>query len=260
MLSEFLNLEIPSTFLSLKEEREVKKKIRTELVLDGIINSEELASFLVELKVYNNNKYYYPLWKHPKSNLIVSLLEKSRGIIINSLNIDTSVNKTSKVVYTLKNFEAKDSKGHSLRINLKEDIENVLTIYDNYIKNKITVKKLYKNVVPFYGFSDLVQVWTNIIFNSIQALKGNGEICITIDTLENKEDFILVTIEDNGPGIPEENQSKIYEPFFTTKASGEGSGLGLYLSKKIIQRHKGEISFQSTPGKTVFSIKLPIKI
>jgi len=260
MLSEFLNLEIPPTFLSLKEEREVKKKIRTELVLDGIINSEELASFLVELKVYNNNKYYYPLWNHPKSNLIVSLLEKSRGIIINSLNIDTSVNKTSKVVYTLKNFEAKDSKGHSLRINLKEDIENVLTIYDNYIKNKITVKKLYKNVVPFYGFSDLVQVWTNIIFNSLQALKGNGEICITIDTLENKEDFILVTIEDNGPGIPEENQSKIYEPFFTTKASGEGSGLGLYLSKKIIQRHKGEISFQSTLGKTVFSIKLPIKI
>ena len=81
-----------------------------------------------------------------------------------------------------------------------------------------------------------------------------------MDTLESNENLILVTVEDNGPGIPEENQPKIFEPFFTTKASGEGSGLGLYLSKKIIQRHKGEISFQSSPGKTLFSIKLPIKI
>jgi signal transduction histidine kinase len=70
---------------------------------------------------------------------------------------------------------------------------------------------------------------------------------------------VVVEIEDNGPGIPEEIQTKIFDPFFTTKSPGEGSGLGLNISRNIIvQKHQGQITVSSEPGKTCFTVRLPI--
>jgi signal transduction histidine kinase len=74
-----------------------------------------------------------------------------------------------------------------------------------------------------------------------------------------EEPWVIVEIEDTGPGIPENVQSKIFDPFFTTKPPGEGTGLGLNISHNIIvHKHNGEISISSQPGKTCFQIKLPI--
>jgi signal transduction histidine kinase len=70
---------------------------------------------------------------------------------------------------------------------------------------------------------------------------------------------VVVEIEDSGRGIPEESRSKIFDPFFTTKGPGEGSGLGLNISRNlVVQKHHGEISVMSEPGKTCFAIRLPI--
>jgi signal transduction histidine kinase len=71
--------------------------------------------------------------------------------------------------------------------------------------------------------------------------------------------WVVVEIEDNGPGIPEENLSKIFDPFFTTKGPGEGTGFGLNISRTlIVKKHKGEISVKSEPGSTCFAVRLPI--
>jgi signal transduction histidine kinase len=72
-------------------------------------------------------------------------------------------------------------------------------------------------------------------------------------------DYALVEISDNGPGIPEEIQSKIFEPFFTTKGVGEGTGLGLDISYRIIKKIKGLITVKSQPGNTRFEVRIPIK-
>jgi len=106
-----------------------------------------------------------------------------------------------------------------------------------------------------YG-SELNQVWTNIIDNAADVLKDSGKLGIRA---VRDNDYVLVEISDNGPGIPEEIQSKIFEPFFTTKGVGEGTGLGLDISYRIIKKIKGLIAVKSAPGDTRFEIRIPIK-
>ncbi|ORB28743.1 ATP-binding protein [Mycolicibacterium parafortuitum] len=104
---------------------------------------------------------------------------------------------------------------------------------------------------------DLNQVWTNLIDNAIQAMNGVGTL--TIRTMRENEDMIRVEICDDGPGIPEDIQDRIFTPFFTTKPVGEGTGLGLDLAWRIVvEKHKGNLTVQSQPGDTRFVVCLPL--
>jgi signal transduction histidine kinase len=104
---------------------------------------------------------------------------------------------------------------------------------------------------------DLNQVWTNVIDNAIQAMKGSGTL--TIRTSAVGEDAIKVEICDDGPGIPKDVAERIFTPFFTTKPFGEGTGLGLDLAWRIVaQKHHGNIRVESNPGDTRFIVVLPL--
>jgi predicted CoA-binding protein len=125
------------------------------------------------------------------------------------------------------------------------------------MRSGVSVKREYSADLPrimAYG-SELNQVWTNIIDNAVDAMGGQGEIIIRTN---HESDWIKVDIEDSGPGIPEEIQTSIFNPFFTTKPVGKGTGLGLNISYNIIQKHGGEIKLLSRPGKTIFRIYLPV--
>ncbi|MEM6592757.1 MAG: ATP-binding protein, partial [Cyanobacteria bacterium P01_C01_bin.73] len=98
--------------------------------------------------------------------------------------------------------------------------------------------------------------WGNLIHNAIQAMERGGTL--TIATAQDRHSAI-VTIADTGSGIPPEVQSKIFDAFFTTKRAGEGSGLGLHITHKIVRQHQGTIDFESQPGKTRFSVQLPLQ-
>jgi PAS domain S-box-containing protein len=143
-------------------------------------------------------------------------------------------------------------------VDVHEGLDNTLIILKNKLKAGITVRREYAKDLPAiqaYG-SELNQVWTNIIDNAIDAMAGRGTLVLRT----RKEDpWIVVEIEDNGPGIPEENQTNVFDPFFTTKSPGEGTGLGLNISRNlIVQKHQGQISVSSEPGKTCFTVRLPI--
>ncbi len=106
-----------------------------------------------------------------------------------------------------------------------------------------------------YG-SELNQVWTNLIDNAIDAMGGRGQIWVRTS---RENDYVLVEIADNGPGIPPDIQPRIFEPFFTTKGVGVGTGLGLDISYRVVVgKHHGDISFFSKPGDTHFQVRLPI--
>jgi len=99
-------------------------------------------------------------------------------------------------------------------------------------------------------------VWTNIIDNAADALGGYGELRVRIYSSDTD---VIVELEDNGPGIPEEIQHRIFDSFFTTKEPGKGTGLGLDITYNIIvHKHRGNITVLSEPGKTCFQITLPI--
>jgi signal transduction histidine kinase len=107
----------------------------------------------------------------------------------------------------------------------------------------------------------LDDVWLNLILNAHDALTGRRDGCIVIDAIYIPGDsFMVVTIADNGPGIPEHVMSEIFKPFFTTKPIGEGTGLGLHICRQVIERVNGSIEVQSTVNKgTKFVVKLPIQ-
>jgi signal transduction histidine kinase len=124
------------------------------------------------------------------------------------------------------------------------------------MKHGIELIKEFEPVPQLMCYPDeLNQVWTNIIHNAIQAMDNKGILAIK---LRSDENFIRICITDSGKGIPESIKDRIFEPFFTSKPKGEGSGLGLDIVKKIIEKHNGMIKVESKPGKTTFCISLPI--
>jgi signal transduction histidine kinase len=109
--------------------------------------------------------------------------------------------------------------------------------------------------VPAFA-GELNQVWTNLIDNAVFAMGGEGTL--TIRTSRDDSD-VIIEIGDSGPGISAEIERRIFEPFFTTKPVGEGTGLGLDISWRIIvARHRGDIRVESRPGDTRFQVRLPI--
>jgi signal transduction histidine kinase len=98
-------------------------------------------------------------------------------------------------------------------------------------------------------------VWTNIIDNAVDAMEGRGKLKVKTSW---DEDYVLVGITDDGPGIPREVKNRIFEPFFTSKGVGEGTGLGLDIVRRIVAAHDGEILVDSRPGETTFEVRLPI--
>jgi signal transduction histidine kinase len=144
-------------------------------------------------------------------------------------------------------------------VDLNEGLDNTLIIFQNRLKSGITVRREYAEDLPIiqaYG-SELNQVWTNIIDNAIDAMTGEGTLVLRTRV---EDQWVIIEIEDNGPGIPEAIQTNIFDPFFTTKSPGEGTGLGLNISHNIIvKKHQGQISVSSKPGKTCFTVRLPIE-
>jgi PAS domain S-box-containing protein len=143
-------------------------------------------------------------------------------------------------------------------VDVREGLDNTLIILHNKLKAGVTVVKEYAENLPVIQAyaSELNQVWTNIIDNAIDAMNGEGRLIVRArpDDL-----WVVVEIEDDGQGIHEENLSKIFDPFFTTKPQGEGTGLGLNISRNlIVQKHRGQISVESKPGSTCFTIRLPV--
>jgi signal transduction histidine kinase len=143
-------------------------------------------------------------------------------------------------------------------VDVHQGLESTLTILSHKLKQGIVVNRDYDANLPrinAYGGA-LNQVWTNLIDNAIDAMQGQGKIWVRT---WREHDHISVEIADNGPGIPSEIQPRIFEPFFTTKGVGQGTGLGLDMTYRIIVgKHNGNISFTSTPGDTRFQVRLPI--
>ena len=145
-------------------------------------------------------------------------------------------------------------------VDVMEGLENTLMLLRSKISTKVTITRDYAEDVPrieAYG-SELNQVWTNIIENAIDAVEGQGEL--TLRT-HSSDKVVTVEIIDDGPGIPQEIQSRIFEPFFTTKAPGVGTGLGLHIAYNIVvNRHRGRIEVTSKPGETHLRVTLPVKL
>ena len=190
-----------------------------------------------------------------EARIVEDLPEKKEELEPMLQIVREGVKRSTNIVKSLSHFSRKTPSMEE-RCDLKDIIENCLMILHNKIKNRIQVITTFdKDSIAIGNEGRLHQALLNILANAAQAIDGKG----TFNILTSKKDgFVEVTIEDDGEGIPEENLSKISDPFFTTKAPGEGTGLGLFITYSIIQEHNGEIDVISNPGKgTIFIITVP---
>ena len=245
-----------SETLSFREERQLRRQLKQELEAREINDASSIAAALVKIGLTKDIARFMPLLQEENNSLIVEAvcnlsLQKS-----NSQNIMLAVARASKMIFALKSYIRSDRALQKEKAQLTEGIDLVLAIYNNQLRQGINVRKIYGDIPQIMCYlEELNQVWTNLIHNAIQAMNGKGNLEITVGQQQNN---IFVQVTDSGCGIPPDIQEKIFEPFFTTKPPGEGSGLGLDIVRKIIDKHQGTIEVESQPGQTTFTVWLPV--
>ena len=171
--------------------------------------------------------------------------------------IEDSTTRISALVGKAKQYSQMDRAPHQW-VDVHDGLDSTLVMLAGKIGTGIQVVKEYDRSlpqIPAYA-GELNQVWTNIIDNALGAMKGEGTLTLRTWRVDEQ---VRVEIGDTGPGIPAEIKQRIFEPFFTTKPVGEGTGLGLDISWKIVvERHQGDLRVESEPGNTRFEVCLPM--
>jgi signal transduction histidine kinase len=242
--------------LSSKEERQQRRQLRQILEEYALKEADIYADMLVDMGVYDEIEPFIPLLQTPTAPAIMEAAYKLARQRKNSDNISLAVDRASKIVFALKSYAHHDYSGAKTMANIQDTLETVLTLYHNQLKQGVTITRNYAPLPSILCYPDeLNQVWTNLIHNALQAMQYKGALAVTLKQVAND---IVVEITDSGPGIPAHIHERIFEPFFTTKPAGEGSGLGLDIVRKIIDKHAGRIEVTSEPGRTTFSVFVPV--
>jgi signal transduction histidine kinase len=184
------------------------------------------------------------------------VLRAAQEVSGHTRNIVVGAGRISSIVGALKSYSYLDQ-APVQTVDVRRGLDDTLLILERKLEG-ITVTKEYDDNTPeieAYG-SELNQVWTNLLDNAADALTGTTDPTIVIRVRADGSG-VVVEVEDNGPGIPEKIQHRVFDSFFTTKPPGSGTGLGLDISRSIItDRHGGWIGLESAPGRTLFRVKL----
>jgi signal transduction histidine kinase len=226
----------------------------------GVDQPWELASGLVDMgldaETLTGLKEYFMKDSLPD---VLSYAIKAYQVPALLREIQSGAGRISAIVHALKSYTYLDQ-GPTQAVDIHQGLKDTLVILRSKIGPGITLHSEFSEELPeihAYG-SELNQVWTNLIDNALDAVGEDGEITLRTRLVG---DWVEVDVEDNGPGIPKEIQGRVFDPFFTTKPPGSGTGLGLDISYNIVvHKHKGTLSFNSEPGKTVFTVRLPRQV
>jgi len=170
-----------------------------------------------------------------------------------------SVERISEIVTAVKGYAYLDQAPRQ-RVDIRVGLDQTLVILRHRIhEGGISVVKQLADDLPeieVYG-SELNQVWTNLVDNAIDAMDGGGTITLRAER-DPAGDGVRVSVCDSGPGIPPEVRARLFEPFYTTKPPGKGTGLGLHISHNVVARHGGRIEVETSAEGTCFIVVLPV--
>jgi signal transduction histidine kinase len=171
--------------------------------------------------------------------------------------IEDSTTRISTLVGAAKQYSQLDRAPFDV-VDVHELLDSTLLMLAGKIPHGIAVVKQYAPGLPRISAyaGELNQVWTNLIDNAVSAMGSSGTLTVRTGL---DRDHVVVEFGDTGPGVPPEIRERIFEPFFTTKPVGEGTGLGLDITWRIVvNKHHGDIAVESVPGDTRFRVRLPI--
>jgi len=193
---------------------------------------------------------------------IIRLMAAEADAVSLRAEIDEGSKRLSELVGALKSYSFLDQ-APVQEVDVPKGIEDTLLILKSKTRD-IAIDREYAQDLPritAYG-SQLNQVWTNLIDNASDSLRdaGTEDPVITIRAV-TRADCIIVTIEDNGPGMPPKVRDRIFEKFYTTKEPGKGTGLGLdTVYSIVVNQHRGSVDVDSEPGSTKFTVKIPVDL
>lgn len=194
----------------------------------------------------------------PKASLASAIEWLGTRLNIRALlrEMDHSTSRIAGLVDTVKSYSY-EGQGPRQTVDIHDGLEDTVKMLEHKLKDTTVIRDYDRSLpsIEAYGL-ELNQVWTNLIDNAIDALQPQGHIWIRTRQEDHR---IVVEIQDDGVGIPEEIRPRLFEPFFTTKGVGKGTGFGLVICYRIVtNRHGGEIEFESKRGDTRFLVRLPI--
>lgn len=245
--------------LSTREERRLKRRLEEELEALNVEEAEDIADTLVDMGVNSIAEEFVPFFQCESCE---ELLEAAGSLLnLQKTNCRTLTPSSDRIIQTT--HMLRDSiiallARHKIRGRIAEGLEKALNAYQfRCDQQNIQLHKAYAEELPMFSFHpSLDLVWLNLIENATEAIGKNGELEVYLSLKD--DDGFLVQIVDSGRGIPEDDQEKIFERSFTSKSQGGIHGVGLYLVRQIVERHQGSILVESQPGRTSFSVRLPI--
>ncbi len=251
LVNQGVGTEAPS-FRSL---RKMRKEFQETLVNAGVTKADEIAEMLVMSGVTELDKILY-LLTSPGAHAVVSTAARLVQVMVSIQTLNDASERTRRILSLLRTFDEGALKRGNDFVELQPSVQQILQAVASRMGSRVTVTTYWGQQVWIKADPEhLALIWNALLMNAIQAIKGEvGEIAVSTDFVEGTAS---VCVHDTGEGIPEAMRGKIFQPFFTTKTGGEGSGLGLYLCHKLTDLYEGDISFKSRPGRTEFTITLP---
>ncbi|KXX66688.1 ATP-binding protein [Flammeovirga sp. SJP92] len=253
-------LTAPKTAMTLIEKSNLEDDLTDFLEDKGMEDVDDIVGALVDFQIQEEDleEMYDELGDQ---NFASTLGWVGSQLITEKMvqDISEASERISSLITSIKSFSYMDRSQDMQKMNVHEGLQSTVKLLEHKIQKQghQLDMKLAPNLPEIDGMpGELNQVWMNILANGIDALEEKGTIGVR--TAFDDEN-VKIYLTDTGKGIPEEIRSRIFEPFFTTKGIGKGTGLGLDITKKIIDKHEGTIKVTSQPGNTEFRITLPIK-
>jgi signal transduction histidine kinase len=176
-----------------------------------------------------------------------------------SSEIETAASRIHDLVSAVKGFSYMDHAPTAEPVDIRRGITDTLTVLGNKTRGKsASISLALPDDLPRAHAvgAELNQVWMNLLDNALDAIPSGGHVSVTA---QHELDSVVVRIIYDGPGIPKEIKGKNFDPFFTTKGVGSGTGLGLDIVRRLLQRYEGDISVESVPGRTEFQVRLRVE-
>jgi signal transduction histidine kinase len=239
------------------EERRARRAYAERIASLGMDAPDDLADKLAEMNLpLRATDGYLETLVTEAGMQIVDTASAISDMLRSVRIIGIAADKAAQTVQALKIYSRRDDDEEPRLLDLRQELDTILSLYHNALKRGIEVDRDYAEVPEVLARRDrLSQVWINLVDNAIHAMSHRGRLEIAIRKAGN---VVEVSITDSGVGIPEALQDRIFTPFFTTKSSGLGTGIGLNISKRIVEESGGTIVFVSRPGMTTFTVRLPV--
>ncbi|MBL8966641.1 MAG: HAMP domain-containing protein, partial [Spirochaetaceae bacterium] len=238
------------------EERRRRAALEARFEAAGVADAPQAADDLAALGLADFGGRLAPALAGPSREPLLRALRGLAAAARSARLVGESAEKASRVVAALQTYVRGEAVTETAPVDIGRELARILALHRGKIRGGVELAAELAEAAPALGRRDeLNLVWTNLLENALYAVGDRGRVEVGARVVGDR---VEVSVANDGPEIPDSLKPRIFEPFFSTKPAGEGAGIGLNLSRKIVEAAGGSIGFESAPGRTRFWVRLPL--